>query len=61
MRIVTNGHGLYAIKRGFWFFSMYKDLHSPYWWFKVSQFYPDCWGTLEQAQEEYGYLKPYKV
>lgn len=59
LKIVTNNHNLYAIRKGIWPFHFYFDLKTPrYWWSRGSTFYTDCFGDLEEVKQWYGILKP---
>ena len=63
MKIVTNGHDLYAIRKGIWPFYRYFDLKTPnLWWGRTSKFYMDCWTYDEHKIEAwYGILNPKKA
>lgn len=59
MKIMTNGHGLYCIRKGIWPFYKYFDFENPgYWWKKTDPFYIDCWADRDKAQAWFGILNP---
>jgi len=58
MKIVTDGHGSYAIRKGF-IFHKYKDLTCGYWWDKNSSWFNDCWTSdLDLIKHKFGKLNP---
>ncbi len=62
MKIVTNGKGLYALRKGFWPFYKYLDLKfPPVFWKSNEKFYRDCWGEREKVEHWLGILKPQVV
>ncbi len=59
MKIVTNGSGLYAIRKGVWPFYRYFDLETPgYWWFKSSRYYIKCFSQKDKVEAWFGLLNP---
>lgn len=59
MKLVTNGYGLYAIRKGFWPFYSYFDLRTPgFWWSKSHRYYADCFSSSEKAKTWFGILNP---
>ena len=52
MRIVRC-NDKYAIAKGFWFFTFFRDLKSDgtFWWGRSDYNYKDCWGSLERVEE----------
>lgn len=59
MKIVTNGFGLYAIRKGIWPFYRYFDLKNPgFWWSKKQIFYLDCWSKEDKVKAYFGLLNP---
>lgn len=59
MKIVTNGHELYAIRKGIWPFYKYFDMETPgFWWKKNQIYYTQCWKSKEKIEYWYGILNP---
>ena len=59
MKIVTNGFGLYAIRKGIWPFYRYLDLRNPgFWWGKNQMYYFDCWGKKDKVESYFGLFNP---
>lgn len=59
MKIVTNGHGLYAIRWGIWPFYSFFDLKTPgFWWSKGNTYYIHCWEKKEKVEHWFGLLNP---
>lgn len=59
MKVVTDKHGNFAIKKYFWPFTCYLDLQDPvFWWTKRSRFFPYCWSSKENALKWYYKMHP---
>lgn len=58
VKIVTDGKGLYAIRKG-WIWHEFFDLKAPgFWWYMDSRFYLDCWAQKDVVERWYGLLNP---